>query len=78
MQKWLEFENDGSLVNVVKYTTEDKYTGGQLLGALEYDDEQQAFIFWQANENEQLTDNGVTYFDSLKETEETLKDELLN
>lgn len=41
------------------------------LGQLEFDQEQEAWVYWA----EDLNGDGVTYFDSLKETESTLQDE---
>ena len=41
------------------------------LGQLEFDQEQKAWVYW----SESLSGDGVTYFDSLEETESTLQDE---
>lgn len=41
------------------------------LGQLEFNQEQKAWIFWP----EDLSCDGVTYFDDLEETESTIQDE---
>lgn len=45
---------------------------GDIYGKLNFDSNQKAWILWPAG-----IDDGVSYFDNLKETEETIKDELV-
>ena len=45
---------------------------GKFYGTLKFDKEQNAFVFWDADEQD-----GVTYFDSLSETMDLIADELM-
>lgn len=47
------------------------YQGRDLYGVLSRDDDQGVWVLWP----EQI-DDGVSYFDDLEETKETIKDEL--
>lgn len=73
MEKAIHFENNGDgTFEVRKWLGAEGYNW-ETLGALEFDSDQSAWIFWQAG-----TDQGVTYFEDLKETEETVQAELFN
>lgn len=69
--KKVEFQKDSD-TKVTVYVDEEVY------GSLEFGDEltggqKGIWIFWPID-----TDDGVSYFDSLKETEEAIKDEILD
>lgn len=73
MKNSIHFENNGDgTFEVCEWLDAEGYDWNTL-GTLEFDRVQNAWIFWQAG-----TDQGVTYFDSLKETEETVQVELFN
>lgn len=72
MFKNIHFVEDGDTYEVQSWKDAQGYDW-DTLGTLEFDAGQGAWIFWQAE-----SDQGVTYFDSLEDTEETLKDELNN
>lgn len=72
MTKNIHFIKDGDNYEVQSWKDAQGYDW-DTLGALEFDDDQGAWVFWQAESGQ-----GVTYFDSLEDTEETLKDELNN
>lgn len=47
------------------------YQGQDLYGVLSWDADQEVWVLWP-----EQTDDGISYFDDLEETKETIKDEL--
>lgn len=50
--------------------TVDVYKDDNRIGYLEFDQEQEAWVFWPNDIND-----GITYFEDLKETEDTIAEE---
>ncbi|WP_333603861.1 hypothetical protein [Lactobacillus acetotolerans] len=63
--KKVEFNESNAQESVVVFVDGDKY------GVLTYDYDQGVWVLWP----DQI-DDGVSYFDSLKETEEAITDEI--
>jgi hypothetical protein len=60
----------------IKFLFEDENTydielNGERYGSLEWDEDQKAWVLWPLS-----IDDGITYFEDLKETESYIKDEL--
>lgn len=50
--------------------TVDVYNNDDRIGYLEFDQEQEVWVFWPNDIND-----GITYFEDLKETEDTIAEE---
>lgn len=68
--KKVEFVNNGETVDV--------YSNDELYGELFHDDGEEWYLLQYINGERDLVDDSVTYYDSLKETENEIKAELEN
>lgn len=64
------YKNNENSYDVQNYLDKEGYDY-KLLGRLEYDPSQDAWVFWGAG-----SDDGVTYEESLEDTKEELEDDL--
>lgn len=55
----------------VEFNDNEVLANGETYGKLEFDKEQDAWVLWPND-----IDDGVSYFDSLTETQEAIRDEL--
>lgn len=62
---------DNSHDVMITYENDDQFT----YGTLEFDKEQGAWVLWYKGQG---GDDGVTYHESLQETEEQVKDEVID